>query len=196
MKNIIIIILFFPLVVLCQTIDTLGITGGTGTYDVDAVNLFYTKIPGDSITSGGTLLKIGMKRQEVNTMDQKFALYSDNSGTPGTLLDTCAWTSNDGFGGWIYFDVVNGATIISGTSYWIALNQSETRMWYAYATGYDGNLKRESGDYPETTYPTTANPTVDIANQMMNAVIVIQVVETPATDEEKGYGGYGGSGGW
>jgi len=185
-----ILFLLFPLIVFSQTVDTLGITISDGQTDLSTNYIVWTKIPGDSVTTSGTLLTIGIKRQETGTYDQRFSIYSDNEGNPGTLLDT---TLEKRFGaGWVYINVTEGINIVAGTTYWVGMKCSVTRYWYTNSA-YTNYIVYEASPYTAGWVTTATN-----GGNINASMVAVIIVSTPSGDTERinGYGGYGGWGGY
>ena len=178
-------LLFMSFTLSAQTIDTLGITVNNGNTDLSTGYNIYTKIPGNSVTSSGTLLTIGINREEAASQEQRFALYTDVGDAPSALLDSTleATASN----GWIYIDVINGIDIVAGTTYWVGMKCNTTLQWY-HNDNYAGHVIYDTQAYV-SGWPDTVVDTDGSLGVALNAVIIISV---PAVtdDDERGHKGY------
>lgn len=101
-------------------------TIGTGGNDNPSNNVVWCKAVGTP-ASNGTLTTIQAYCQQIDTTPPtvKFALYSDSSGAPGSLVADGSGLAASSVGasfGWVSQDLSSlGVSIVSGTQYWFAI---------------------------------------------------------------------------
>lgn len=101
--------------------------------------------------ASGTVSTIHFYARSASTIHWKFAIYSDSSGSPGTVLATTAeiTTTTEG---WQTASIT--ASLVSGTVYWLALIADVAGGATDYGTGVN---KYKSATYSGFSFPN--NPT-------------------------------------
>ena len=79
--------------------------------------IYYTQVTAEA---AGTLASIQMYLSTASNGSYKFGLYSDASGSPGSLLATSSTSVNPSTG-LLSLSVTGGPSLVAGTQYWIAM---------------------------------------------------------------------------
>lgn len=129
-----------------MTIKLLGDASLTSSATGLANYKHYSKF---TATESGTMSEYRIKG--IGSGNVKGALYADNAGSPGTLLNVFTSTGITTGDNVIVFP---DSTIVSGTSYWLAFNQSADYLVGMIASGGTDWYKNEAYESDFASNPT------------------------------------------
>jgi hypothetical protein len=116
---------------------TIGHTGeGMGTDILNDANGNHINVSRFQASSALYVTSIKAKVKAI-TGSYQCAIYSDNSGSPGTLLVTSAQVTNPGADGWQTFALQSTQYLQSGSHYWLAIwsDNINAAVYYNSASG-------------------------------------------------------------